>query len=107
MAERSQVKVVAAVDPESRRTTRLGIGLLAALAVGWPSLYGAVQGSVSLEGAVVRFLITVAASVAGVLFVGALRDQFVAENLRAEALARQEAARARQAAALEAAEAEG
>lgn len=78
-----QVRVLAAVDPAARRMTRLGIGLLVSLVIGFPAIAGALRGSAEFELAVIRFVVTVVASVGGVLALGWLHDSFVLANARA------------------------
>lgn len=80
--------------------TRLGIGLLVSLVVGWPAIAGALSGSASFELAVVRFVATVVGSVGAVLALGWLYDSFALANART----RFEAQRQARAAALAARE---
>jgi hypothetical protein len=71
------------VDPVSRRTSRIGLGLLLSLPVGGPVLVGAVaSGGDGFEWAVARFVLSVAVAVGGVLFVGRLYDAFTEANIR-------------------------
>lgn len=77
------VQLVRAPDAPARRTTRIGIGLLVSLVAGWPALTAAVAGD-GFEGAVIRFLVTVALSVGGVLLIGSLYDRFTAEDPTAD-----------------------
>jgi hypothetical protein len=75
------------VDPVSRRTWRIGLGLLLSLPVGGPVLVGAVaSGGDGFEWAVARFVLSVAVAVGGVLFVGRLFDAFTEANIRRELL---------------------
>jgi hypothetical protein len=79
MAEPSSgvtVQIVRGPDAGARRATRLGVGLLVSLVVGWPSLGTALAGGDDFEASVVHFLLSVAVSVAGVLALGALYDHF-------------------------------
>ena len=70
------VQLVRPAEPSARRTTRLGLGLLLSLAVGWPGISAGLDGSVPFEAAVVRFLLAVAVSVGAVLGLGGLYDHF-------------------------------
>lgn len=76
------VQIVRPAEASARRSTRLGLGLLVSLVVGWPGISAGLDGSVPFEGAVVRFLLAVAVSVAAVLALGGLYDHLAA---RAEA----------------------
>lgn len=78
----STVQLVRAAEPGAQRATRLGIGLLVSLVVGWPALAGALRGGDHFEGSVLRFVVSVAVSVAGVLLLGALYDHFLAAARR-------------------------
>lgn len=72
------VQLVRRADDAGRRTARLGLGLLVSLVVGWPALGAALAGGDGFEAAVIRFLLGVAVSVAGVLALGSLYDHFTA-----------------------------
>jgi Flp pilus assembly pilin Flp len=88
-----RVDLVADVDPAARRAGRVGLGLLLSLPIGSPALLSVLQGGEGFEWALLRFLLSVAVAVGGVLFVSSLFDRFTMVAAAREAAARMRAAR--------------